>query len=136
MATAPELNCSVITPEAKVFEGRVESVVIPVHDGEVGILPDRAPLVARLGAGVMRVRVDGSHDRRSWFIDGGFAQVLENRVVVLTQKAVSPERIDASKAAEQLAAARAMPARDELAFKRKAAAEGSARAQLRAAGQG
>ncbi len=135
MAIAPELHCSVITPEAKIFEGRAESVVIPAHDGEIGLLPNRAPLVAKLGAGRLRVHV-AADDVKTWFIDGGFAQVLDNHVVVLTQKAVTPDQIDPAKVADQLAAARALPAGDDISFKRKIAAENSARAQLRAASQG
>ena len=135
MATAPALHCSVITPETQIFDGPAEFVVIPAHDGEIGILHDRAPLLAKLGAGRMRVRAVGGGEE-SWFVDGGFAQVLDNRVVVLTQKAVRPDQIDPAKAAAQLAAARAMPTGDEVAFKRKAVAEASARAQLRVAGGG
>lgn len=132
MATESKLTCSVITPEAQVFDGPAESVVIPAHDGEIGILPNRAPLLARLGSGPMRLITSGG-GRESWFIDGGFAQVVDNRVIVLTQRAMHPDQIDRGRAAEQLAAARAMSAHDDMAFKRKAAAEASARAQLRAA---
>ncbi|GMV98845.1 MAG: hypothetical protein AMXMBFR83_31930 [Phycisphaerae bacterium] len=132
MATAT-LHCSVITPEAAVYEGPVESVVLPAHDGEIGILVDRAPLMCKLGAGRLRVRTAGPAEE-AWFIDGGFAQVVDNRVVVLTQKAIRPDRIDRAAAQAQLAAARALPARDDAEYKRKAAAEAGARAQLRAAG--
>ena len=45
----PALTCSVITPEAQVFDGAAESVVVPAHDGEIGILFNRAPLLAKLG---------------------------------------------------------------------------------------
>jgi F-type H+-transporting ATPase subunit epsilon len=90
--------------------------------------------VAKLGAGRLRLRAAGG-DEQSWFIDGGFAQVIDNKVVVLTQKALRPDQIDPSKATEQLAAARSLPANDEVALKRKAAAEASARAQLRIAGR-
>ncbi len=132
MPAARALNCRVITPEAKVFDGTAELVVVPAHDGEIGILLNRAPLVAKLGAGRLRLNTpDGG--RESWFIDGGFVQVLDNRVVVLTQKAVRPEQIDRGRALEQLAAARAMPAGDDMARTRKAAAEASARARLRVA---
>jgi len=134
MPTATALHCSIITPEARVFEGPAEFVAIPAHDGEIGILPQRAPLVARLGAGRLRLRAPGGTEQ-SWFIDSGFAQVLENRVVVLSQRALRPEQIEVSKAQEQLAAARALRADDEAALKRKAAAEASARAQLRMAGR-
>ena len=126
------LTCSVITPEAQVFDGPADFVVFPAHDGEIGILPGRAPLLAKLGAGLMRLTTpDGG--RETWFIDGGFVQVLDNRVIVLTQRALRPEQIDRSQAARQLAAARSMPAHDDIAFRRKATAEASARAQLHAA---
>lgn len=127
------LRCSLITPEAQAFDGPVESVVIPAHDGEIGILPDRAPLLCKLGSGRMRVKLPGGAEE-SWFIDGGFAQVLENRVIVLTQKAIKPGQIDRSRAAAQLAEARAMKPTDETAARRKAQMETSARAQLRVAG--
>ena len=75
------LQCSVITPEGRVFEGPVESVVIPAHDGELGILRGHAPLVCKLGAGRLRAKTDNVEER--WFVDGGFCQVFENQVTVL-----------------------------------------------------
>ena len=50
-------QCRVITPEAQVYDGQVEAVVIPAHDGEIGILFNRAPLLCKLGPGRMRVRM-------------------------------------------------------------------------------
>jgi len=124
-------QCTVITPEASVFEGEVEFAVIPAHDGEIGILRNRAPLLCRLGAGQMRVRIEGVEER--WFVDAGFAQVLDNKVVVLTQKALRPDQIDRSKAEALLAEAHAMEVVDEISERRKTQAEASARAQLRMA---
>lgn len=132
MATAAKLHCSVITPEAQVYDGMAESVVLPAHDGEIGILPHRAPLLCKLGAGKLRLRPVGGAEE-SWFIDGGFAQVIDNRVVVLTQKAVRPAEIDRARAQILLEEARSMPATDEVDYRRKTAAEESARAQLRVA---
>lgn len=132
MAASTALRCSVITPESQIFDGAADFVVIPAHDGEIGILPNRAPLLARLGAGQMRLQATGGGEE-SWFIDGGFAQVLNNRVIVLTQKAIRPEKLSRAKAAEQLDAARSMPGGDDVAARRKAALEASARAQLRLA---
>ncbi len=130
MADAP-IHCSVIAPEAEVFDDRVSMVVVPAHDGEIGILANRAPLVCRLGAGLLRVKTGA--EEQSWFVDGGFAQVLNNRVIVLTQKAILPERIDRAAAQAQLDQARRMKATDEVAARRKALTEASARAQLRIA---
>ncbi|MDM8008927.1 MAG: ATP synthase F1 subunit epsilon [Phycisphaerae bacterium] len=124
-------KCSVITPEAQVFDGNVESVVLPVHDGEIGILFNRAPLLCKLGAGSLRLRK--GNEETTWFVDGGFAQVIENQVTVLTQKALRPEEISAADAQARLEEARKMPAGDELAARRKDRAVASARAQIRMA---
>ena len=125
------LQCSVITPEAQVFEGAVEAVVLPAHDGEIGILFNRAPLLCKLGAGSLRVRSDVGEE--SWFIDGGFAQVIDNQVTVLTKKAVPSEDITLADAQARLAEALEMPAVDEISAHRKAQAVAGARAQLRMA---
>jgi F-type H+-transporting ATPase subunit epsilon len=125
------LQCSVITPETQAFEGEVDAVVLPAHDGEIGILFNRAPLLCKLGAGSLRVR--NGIEEESWFIDGGFAQVIDNQVTVLTNKAVPSENIVRADAEACLAKALEMPATDEIAASRKAQAVASARAQLRMA---
>lgn len=124
-------QCSVIAPEAQVFDGRVESVVIPAHDGEIGILVNRAPLVCKLGAGRLRVRMAGEH--REWFVDGGFAQVVDDQVIVLTQRALRPEEVSATEAHGRLEEALKMPGHDDVAARRKARAVASARAEIRMA---
>ncbi|HEY1951970.1 MAG TPA: hypothetical protein VGG76_04110 [Gemmatimonadaceae bacterium] len=78
------LHVSVISPEAVLFEGEAESVVAPAYDGEVGILTGHAPLMALLGEG--ELRLGGSAGRR-FTVKGGFMQVLENQVRVVTEKA-------------------------------------------------
>lgn len=123
------LHCSVITPEGRVFEGPVEMVVIPAHDGQRGILRNHAPLICKLGAGRLRAKTHDVEER--WFIEGGFCQVFENRVTILTRRALRPEEIDRAAAEAQLAEAIQMVARDEVSVRRKAEAEASARAQLR-----
>jgi F-type H+-transporting ATPase subunit epsilon len=78
------LSVSVISPEAVLFEGDTDSVVAPAFDGEVGILTGHAPLMALLGEG--QLRLGGSGGRR-FNISGGFMQVLDNQVRVVTEKA-------------------------------------------------
>lgn len=91
MAKLKTLNFVVVTPEKQVVKGTADSIVIPMHDGELGILPDRAPLMCELGIGQMRYRKAGAI--RRLYIDGGFAQVHDNRVTVLTGQAVPTEQI-------------------------------------------
>jgi F-type H+-transporting ATPase subunit epsilon len=129
MAKQQQLQFSLITPESKVFEGPADFVAIPAHDGEIGVLPERAPLVVQLGAGELRLR--RGETEQSWFVDAGFAQVVENRVVVLTQKALGKGDIDRAAALADLERAREMPTADEESVRRRTRVEASARARLR-----
>lgn len=97
MATTAALRCKAITPEAQIYDGPAESVVLPAHDGEIGILANRAMLLCKLGSGRLKIRPTGGCAEETWFVDGGFAQVVDNSVVVLTQKAVPPAQIDKAK---------------------------------------
>jgi F-type H+-transporting ATPase subunit epsilon len=78
------LRVSVISPEAVLFEGDAESVVAPAYDGEVGILTGHAPLMALLGDGELRL---GGANGRRFVVHGGFMQVLEDKVRVVTERA-------------------------------------------------
>ena len=77
------LRVSVISPEAALYEGDATSVVAPAFDGEIGILTGHAPLMTLLGKG--ELRVDASGGQRKFTVDGGFLQVLENHVRVVTE---------------------------------------------------
>jgi F-type H+-transporting ATPase subunit epsilon len=78
------LKVSVISPESVLFEGEVDSVVAPAYDGEVGILTGHAPLMALLGDGELRL---GGASGRKFTVSGGFMQVLNDHVRVVTEKA-------------------------------------------------
>lgn len=87
-ASAPAagaLHVVVISPETTVFEGGAESVVIPGWDGEIGILRGHAPLMAILGSGEVRITSGGTVHK--FDVEGGFAQVFDDVVTVLSEKA-------------------------------------------------
>ena len=84
------LTVSVISPEKVLFEGTVDSLVAPAFDGEVGILPHHAPMMTLLGKGELRLGEAGSAGR--FQIEGGFLQVLNDSVRVVTEKAVEGAR--------------------------------------------
>ncbi len=79
------LKVSVISPERVLFEGTARGVIAPAFDGEMGILPMHAPLMTLLGKGVLRV--DATEGERSFRVDGGFLQVVDNQVRVVTERA-------------------------------------------------
>jgi F-type H+-transporting ATPase subunit epsilon len=82
-----------------------------MYDGELGVLPGRAPLIGRLGYGELRIR-SGVETRR-FYVDGGFAQVRDNVVTVLTPRALRAEEINERAAEQALETALAPPARAE-----------------------
>jgi F-type H+-transporting ATPase subunit epsilon len=65
------------------FDGEADAVVAPAFDGEVGILPNHAPLMTLLGEGTLTVRQAGS--TRRFRVRGGFLQVVDNRVRVVAE---------------------------------------------------
>jgi F-type H+-transporting ATPase subunit epsilon len=79
------LKVSVISPERVLFEGEVSSVVAPAFDGEVGILSQHAPMMTLLGKGELRLDPGGAAGR--FIVEGGFLQVLDDKVRVITEKA-------------------------------------------------
>jgi F-type H+-transporting ATPase subunit epsilon len=79
------LTVSVISAEATVFEGQANSVVAPAFDGEVGILTGHAPMITALGQGTLRVEQSG--DTLRFSVAGGFLQVVDNQVRVVTERA-------------------------------------------------
>lgn len=79
------LRVVVISPERTVFDGEADSVVAPAWDGELGILRGHAPLMALLGTGELRVR--RGNDTEHFRVSGGFLQVVDNVVTVLSERA-------------------------------------------------
>ena len=111
------------------LECEAKFVAFPAHDGEVGVLPDRAPLVCKMGIGVLRVETgDAAH---LFFVDGGFAQVLNNRATILTEQARRVEELDAAGAERALVDALAMKIPDDAAYIARGNAVQRARAQRR-----
>jgi len=78
------LHVSVISPEASLYEGDATSVVAPAFDGEMGILTGHAPLMTLLGKG--ELRVEGGAGSRRFAIEGGFLQIVNDQVRVVTER--------------------------------------------------
>ena len=101
---ADALTLRVITPEKIALDQSVSSVRIPGVDGSIGILPRHAPMIAALDVGTMRYRSGGREERM--FVSGGFAEVRDNTVRVVSQAGEKPEEIDEARAREAEARAR------------------------------
>jgi F-type H+-transporting ATPase subunit epsilon len=86
----------IVTPERLAYSDEVDSVQIPGSEGELGILPHHAPLVATLGIGELRIRKGGSEE--SFAVVGGFVQVRPDKVVVMAETADMASEIDLERA--------------------------------------
>ena len=125
------IQCVVVTPERTLFDELVESVVLPLLDGELGILPGRSPLLGRLGYGELRTRSGAGAQR--YFVDGGFAQVRDNVVTVLTNRAIPVAELDATAAGAELEKARNQAISGELDATERTRQMDRARAMVRVA---
>lgn len=124
-------ECVVVTPEATVRDGEAQFVALPLFDGEIGISPLHSPMIGRLGYGEMRIEEGGKTER--YYVDGGFVQVNDNVVCVLTNRAIPAAQLDSAVAAEQLEAARRRPANTPELLAIRDRAQAQARAQIRVA---
>ena len=112
------LQLVLVTPETTLVDAPVRSLQFPLYDGQIGVLPGRAPVVGRLGYGVLTVSTsDGEVEQ--YFIEGGFVQVKAGTVTLLTDRARGLEDIDRQAAEDLLAeASKRVPVTDaELAAK-------------------
>ena len=128
------LYCNVVTPEATVLEMAAQFVALPLADGEIGIAPGHTPLIGRLGYGELRV-VEGDKTV-ILYIDGGFVEVVNNEVGILTNRAVPAEKLEEDVAEEQLKSALAKPAHTPELMAQRDRLQLQARAQLRVARHG
>lgn len=129
---AETFHCTLVTPEAQVLDEDVTYVTFPAWDGQVGIAPGRSPLLARVGIGSMRLDFPGGASR--WYmLEGGFAQMLGDRLTILSDKSTPAETLIASDATRELEAALAMSAADEEAIKAREKAQQAAREKRRMA---
>ena len=103
-------QCVIVTPEQQALDESATQAIVPAWDGEIGILTDRAPLLVKLGVGSLRVDLAGGRSR-TFVIDGGIAQMKDNRLTILTNEAAPAEEIDGAAArAEYMEAEARIPA--------------------------
>jgi F-type H+-transporting ATPase subunit epsilon len=99
-----KLRFELVTPERIVYaDDDVDIVVAPGADGELGILPNHAPLLAALGIGELRVRKGANEE--SFAVHGGYLEVLANKVIVMASVAERATEIDIARAEEARARA-------------------------------
>jgi len=108
---ANSFNCRLITPEARLTDAEATYVSVPAYDGLMGILPRRAPFVAKLGLGELTIRHSEGGDR-TYLLDGGFGQMSGDSLTILAEHAVPVESLDLAEAEAELAEANARTPQD------------------------
>ena len=134
MASTDTFQCSVITPEKAVLECDAAFVAFPAHDGEMGVLNHRAPLICKMGIGILRIETPG--EKHVLFVDGGFAQVAADSLTILTEQARKADDLDAGAAEQGLVEAREMKITDDASFDARSKAIRRAQVQLKLAKHG
>lgn len=124
-----QIQVSIVTPEQTTFDQLADSVVVPMLDGERGILAGHAPMIGRLGPGEMRVTTGSNTER--FYVDGGFVQIADNEVSVLTGVSMAAADLNAAKAREDLKQAQSQEARTPELMELKQKAIAQATAQIR-----
>ena len=123
------MQLQIITAEREVFSGEVDTLVAPGVAGQLGILPNHAPLMTVLQPGELLVRAGG--DESFLALSGGYLEVLGNVVIVLADAAEDVDEIDEARAQEALTRAQERIASRESDIGLEQAAASLRRAQVR-----
>src|SRR2546430_1732733 len=99
-------QCVLVTPEQQVLDETVTQAILPAHDGEIGILTGRSPLLIKLGIGSLRVDLAAGQSRY-YFVDGGVAQMKDKKLTFLSTDAAPASAINAESARAEYAEAEA-----------------------------
>ena len=126
-------RCVIVTPEQQVLDESLNQAILPAHDGLVGVLTGRAPLLVKLGQGPLRVDVAGGPTLH-FYVEGGIAQMKDNRLTILTNEATPATEIDAEAARAEYAEAVARKITEQHTFedREKQLARARAKQQLAA----
>jgi len=94
---AENIFLEVVTPEASVVSEEAEIVMAPGSEGEFGVLKGHTTFLTSLKIGTIRYK-DASGKERALFVNGGFVEVLPNKVTVLAESAERRSKIEADRA--------------------------------------
>ena len=87
-----KFDLTIISAESKVFEGKVENILVPGMVGDFLVLANHAPCISSIRPGFLEFS-EGTSDKQRYFVSGGIIEVINNMVSVLVDSAVSGEKI-------------------------------------------
>ena len=87
-----KFDLSIISAESKVFEGKVENILVPGMVGDFLVLSNHAPCISSIRPGFLEFS-EGTSDKQRYFVSGGIIEVINNNVSVLVDSAVASDKI-------------------------------------------
>jgi F-type H+-transporting ATPase subunit epsilon len=102
---AHTLQVNIVSAEHAIFSGEAEMVVAPGQSGELGILPQHAPLLTRIKPGTVKVKLVGKEEEEVIYVSGGILEVQPKAVTILADTSIRAHDLDEAKviAAKQAA---------------------------------
>ena len=129
---AKTFRCRLVTPAAQVLDEQVTYASVPAWDGLFGVLANRAPIVAKLGLGELRLEFPDKAAERSFLVEDGFVQMVNNKLTILAAKAFPVESLSVAEAEKELAAAEGATATETDPTKRRVESDRLSRDRARA----
>ena len=96
---AKTFHVDVVSAEQEIFSGEAEMVIAPGEAGELGIMPEHAPLLTRVKPGTVRV-IQAGGEEEIIYVSGGMMEVQPDRLTVLADTSVRAHDLDEAKAIE------------------------------------
>lgn len=115
MADKP-FRCKLITPQARIFDAKVSYASVPMWDGKIGVMKGTGAIAGKLGFGELRIEFVDRYEvgvkleesgHKSWFIEGGFVQNVNDELTILAAGATELESLDEASAKKELSEANA-----------------------------
>ena len=106
--SAGKFRCIIQTPTGSLFDCRTGLVVVPAHDGMRGILRNHIPMLLSLSMGIVEVKDVADRNNAFFLVNGGFARISENNLVILTDDVETFEGMDKKQIEERIAKAKSL----------------------------
>ena len=105
MTMAHTLQVTIVSAERAIFSGEAEMVIAPGETGELGILPQHAPLLTRIKPGTVKVKLVGKDEEEVIYVSGGILEVQPKALTILADTSIRARDLDEAKviAAKQAA---------------------------------
>ena len=97
---AMTIHVDVVSAEESIFSGIAEFVAVPAEMGELGIYPRHAPLLTRIKAGSVRIKIPDQAEEELIYVSGGILEIQPNVVTILSDTAMRGQDLDEAKALE------------------------------------